>query len=216
MVDRLVKLKRPWTRRFVSLLVVVSICASFVPVPTARPSGLEKDRSIPFPCQDRPCGCGSAEECWRQCCCYSNAQKLAWAKANGVTPPDFVLIAEVTNSEQVGKNDSPPETQETKTEVSHTSCCEKGQCANPCAASTTPDVEENVTGYVIGFLARSCQGQGSYFNALPWAVMPETFKFEFHFELVSCEGLVSAALFSQTAEPPEPPPRLSDRRTLNV
>lgn len=52
-----------------------------------------KDRSRPFPCQDHACGCRSAEECWKHCCCFTNREKLAWARKHGVTPPAFVAEA---------------------------------------------------------------------------------------------------------------------------
>lgn len=35
----------------------------------------------------------NAEACWRKCCCHTNAEKLAWAKQHGVTPPDYVVAA---------------------------------------------------------------------------------------------------------------------------
>jgi hypothetical protein len=50
-----------------------------------------KDASRPFPCQNRPCGCLTADECWKgDCCCFTLEEKLAWADANGIEPPDHV------------------------------------------------------------------------------------------------------------------------------
>lgn len=43
-----------------------------------------KDRSQPFPCMDKPCGCATAEQCFSNCCCNTPAELLAWAKANRV------------------------------------------------------------------------------------------------------------------------------------
>jgi len=68
------------------------IVASGLPVPLgARPSGdaaatgrVAKDRSRPFPCMDKACGCATAEQCFASCCCHTPAQRLAWAKANGL------------------------------------------------------------------------------------------------------------------------------------
>ena len=40
----------------------------------------EKDRTIPFPCMNSPCGCASAEQCFRQCCCTTLAKRLAFAR----------------------------------------------------------------------------------------------------------------------------------------
>lgn len=45
-----------------------------------------KDRSRPFPCRDKPCGCVSAEQCFKKCCCHTPAQLLAWAKRNDLEP----------------------------------------------------------------------------------------------------------------------------------
>jgi hypothetical protein len=45
-----------------------------------------KDRSRPFPCMDKPCGCATAEQCFSSCCCHTPAERLAWAKAHRVEP----------------------------------------------------------------------------------------------------------------------------------
>ena len=45
-----------------------------------------KDRSRPFPCMDKPCGCATAEQCFKNCCCHTPAERLAWAKAHSVEP----------------------------------------------------------------------------------------------------------------------------------
>jgi len=83
-----------WRRSFRSLVASGLLCALFVgtvglPV-WPRPV---KDRSRPFPCQNSPCGCNDAERCWRACCCHTNAEKLAWARQHGVTPPHYVVEA---------------------------------------------------------------------------------------------------------------------------
>ena len=84
--------------RCISALLIVAICCCLLlPLPmtdvviSSRLSG--KDSSVPFPCMRRPCGCRSAEECWRKCCCFSHKQKLAWAEENNVEVPDYVLEA---------------------------------------------------------------------------------------------------------------------------
>ena len=52
------------------------------PVAEARLGG--KDRSTPFPCMDKPCGCGTAEQCFTACCCNTPAETLAWARAHDI------------------------------------------------------------------------------------------------------------------------------------
>jgi hypothetical protein len=76
---------------FTSLAAFVSAC---VGVPLVSPhQGPQKDRSLPFPCQDSVCGCMSAEQCWKSCCCQNDREKVAWAKKHRVTPPEFVFAA---------------------------------------------------------------------------------------------------------------------------
>ena len=88
-------------RGLVSLSVLLGVCAMLFPLPIASPpqDSSEKDTSEPFPCQNRPCGCRSAEQCWKKCCCFNDVQKVAWAKANNVKVPAFVLVAAKKESE---------------------------------------------------------------------------------------------------------------------
>jgi hypothetical protein len=74
-------------RRLCAGLVLVAylLTAGGVPLPLLP----HKDRSQPFPCMDHACGCRSAEECWRHCCCYTPEEKLAWAHAYGIEPPAY-------------------------------------------------------------------------------------------------------------------------------
>jgi hypothetical protein len=86
-------------RGLVSLSILLSICAMTFPLPMSpNPAKLDgntdgKDKSQPFPCEDRPCGCQTASQCWRKCCCFTNTQKLAWAKSRGVSVPEYVKAA---------------------------------------------------------------------------------------------------------------------------
>ncbi|HEY7157642.1 MAG TPA: hypothetical protein VH575_27045, partial [Gemmataceae bacterium] len=53
------------------------------------PASVHKDTSQPFPCQNHPCGCQTAEQCWRHCCCFTPEQRWAWAREHGVEPPAY-------------------------------------------------------------------------------------------------------------------------------
>jgi hypothetical protein len=70
-------------------LIVAAVVACTLDLPT--PVVVPKDTTVAFPCQDRPCGCQDAEECWSKCCCFSDAEKLAWARVNKVQPPAWFL-----------------------------------------------------------------------------------------------------------------------------
>ena len=52
-----------------------------------------KDRSRPFPCMDKPCGCATAEQCFTSCCCHTPAETLAWARSRGVEPAVLEALA---------------------------------------------------------------------------------------------------------------------------
>jgi hypothetical protein len=52
-----------------------------------------KDRSRPFPCMDKACGCDTAEQCFSNCCCNTPAETLAWAKARDVEPAVLVALS---------------------------------------------------------------------------------------------------------------------------
>lgn len=86
---------KSWSRRLTGLLVLGGFCVLLLPLPSIplQDESDQKDQSQPFPCRNRPCGCQTADQCWKKCCCFTNTQKLAWAKANGVTPPAFVMTA---------------------------------------------------------------------------------------------------------------------------
>jgi len=90
--------------RITNWLVILgyALVASGVPLPVARWPAVSpgaaavrqqveqrlsgKDRTQPFPCMDKPCGCATAEQCFTSCCCNTPAETLAWAKAHAVEP----------------------------------------------------------------------------------------------------------------------------------
>ena len=69
-----------------------ALVASGLPLPWAAAPRVDaaaatrpaKDRSRPFPCMDKPCGCATAEQCFTACCCHTRAETLAWARARGL------------------------------------------------------------------------------------------------------------------------------------
>jgi hypothetical protein len=76
-------------QRLIGSLLLVCM----VPLATgiALPKSMFRADSSPYPCQHSACGCVSAERCWNSCCCNTDEQKLAWAKANHVQPPAFLV-----------------------------------------------------------------------------------------------------------------------------
>lgn len=89
-------------RKAITFLALVCFCASSMPLPVGTTRISHKAGSQPFPCQDSPCGCKTAEQCWTNCCCTTPAQRLAWARKNGVTPPQYAIVA-LSKSARPGK-----------------------------------------------------------------------------------------------------------------
>jgi hypothetical protein len=82
--------KKLWRRLAAKLwagLALLSFAVTGIGIPL--PVTDIKDHGIPFPCQGHVCGCPSAEQCWRHCCCFTAAERWAWAKAHYVEPPDY-------------------------------------------------------------------------------------------------------------------------------
>jgi hypothetical protein len=56
-----------------------------------------------FPCEGCACGCGSAQECWSNCCCHTEQERIQWAIDRGVEPPASVrpsLLARFMRAKQ--------------------------------------------------------------------------------------------------------------------
>ena len=70
------------------LVVLYAMVVSGLPLPIAKEVSSQWTR---FPCESSSCGCSSAAQCWKSCCCSSLEAKIEWARANGVTIPDNVL-----------------------------------------------------------------------------------------------------------------------------
>jgi hypothetical protein len=78
---------RPVRCRLTAGFALLAYLVSAVGLPV--PALPHKDIGQPFPCQNRPCGCQSAEQCWRSCCCFTPEEHWAWARAHHVEPPAY-------------------------------------------------------------------------------------------------------------------------------
>jgi len=165
-----------------------------VPLPVVA----AKDLTQPFPCQDRTCGCRNAEQCWRQCCCTTLEQRLAWAKERGIEPPSFV---------QQGLVEKKPER----------SCCArkpaKACCSNAHAAPTSSSRHHHhqsdpTVDWVTAISSMQCQGINTLWVSAG-AVLPGPYRLAWSPEVPTISVAPSAFLFapSRPLSPPERPPR---------
>ena len=106
--------------------------------PSPAPSRAKSTDGVAYPCQSRPCGCITSGQCWAgDCCCFTLEEKVAWAGANGVTPPGHVrpLVESRRSRPAPAKKES---------------CCSE---APPAAG---PGVR-----WVAGVFAQKCRGEGA-------------------------------------------------------
>ena len=200
---------RDWaTRRRLTacLLLVMSLLMVWpVSLPGTTSEGplnsLEKDTSAPFPCQTRACGCRSAKQCWKKCCCFTNTQKVAWAKANRVTLPTFVVAA--------AKREAPVARQAAE------DCClvhvpQKGETpAEPSLPVVVHSDSPPRVRFVIGLEALQCSGveqtgAGGLISIQPPQLMTVVIS---NLGMGEVTPLCDTPRTPCVPEPPTPPPR---------
>jgi hypothetical protein len=182
MASRVPRRQRSLARVFVLVLTLVGHLAITLGFPLPAPTRRKPTDGVAYPCQSRPCGCLTSEQCWAgDCCCFTLADKLAWAEANGVAPPEHVRpLVESRRSRPTPPKpksccaESDPATEPSAT-AAPTCCRERPACESApaadcplCVASTTPECREkkaptaDQTGvrWVVGLFAQKCRGEG--------------------------------------------------------
>jgi hypothetical protein len=201
-------------QKAIAILLLLGLVAEIAGIPVV--SVAKKDRSRPYPCQDRPCGCASADECWHHCCCMNNKQKLAWAREHGITPPDFVIAAaERENDHSAEVCDRADDSHgDDARESTQRACCRKrhqDQEVATCCHHDHDKAKKSKTEVrlVLSDSARQCSGLPQlvllFSDALPCVATPEWRPLEAQLGYV-VEGPRSC--LSADLSPPVPPPKL--------
>jgi hypothetical protein len=133
----------PRSRAILLLLTLAGHLTGVVGLPTfAPPPDAKPTAAIDYPCRTRPCGCATSEECWAgDCCCFTLAEKVAWAEANGVEPPPHVRPLVAARAKKLAKPKS---------------CCAPEM---PTCCETKPAPSTTVR-WVAGVFAKKCRGEG--------------------------------------------------------
>ena len=161
-----------------------------------------KDRSQPFPCMDKPCGCATAEQCFSNCCCNTPAELLAWAKANRVEPG---LIAALRRRLAVAVPETP----------AATSCCAAKQqaacCTEPPAELPRQPADEPVSRHTVVLTSMlACGGIVSQWLAIGGALPPPAVvAVVFVAPLVEPCADGDDTCRAERLEPAAPPPRMA-------
>ena len=129
------------------------LCNTWLPLPVV----IEKDISTPFPCQAKGCGCRNADQCWENCCCHTDREKLAWAAKHGVEPPSWFM-------ERMQDSDLDNCDSKSKSATGGCCCCKK--------KSTHPPNEPKKTRKQLLIVKQqmNCSGIGKIDNFQRWEI----------------------------------------------
>jgi hypothetical protein len=187
------------------------VVAAGVPLPVLK---LAAKSGELFPCSDCPCGCDSAEHCWRSCCCHTLAERLAWAEENGVTPPDFALIA--AREAGLDSGGRPLTEKVVRFALATPSCCARRHEHDCCKSATTkhscceslaaaPTNSRDLAA-IVAWRALGCRGQSLHWlTAVPTLISVELNPSD-QLPRVTWLGPHSSDIAAGVADVPTPPP----------
>jgi len=161
-------------RRLISAMLALMyiITAAGVPLPAGnlafKSGGL-------FPCSNDACGCATAEQCWRSCCCHSFSERMAWAREHNVRPPEFAIAeARAARIDLAWMNESTGAgakslccARELMADVP--GCCHAKKAC--CCDHNEQQANESKSNRIIGWKALNCHGHsGLWLAAVPTLV----------------------------------------------
>lgn len=195
---RCCRLQNNLTRAFHrGLIAAASLAYVVMAVGMPLPTGTPKDRSVAFPCMDRPCGCHDAAGCKEHCCCFTSQQKLAWAARHGIDPTPFVNPAAMAATRSCC--------------VSHQSQADanKGSEFKVQDSASAIDAQPSDDEGAISIVAyRACHGLAPLWTALG-AALPPPSPVAYEFLWDSSQSFARPPIIAATLSfsPPTPPPR---------
>jgi len=179
------------------LLAAYVVTASGVPLPMAPVDATTASSATPFPCQGGHCGCRTAEQCWKSCCCQTPSERLAWAREHGVTPPNYLIVAALDEERAVASRP----------------CCAARSCCAKTAKNQKSEVRSQKSEIVWVSLieAQKCRGESPTWHNVPISLLPPP-----RLDCVAFELRIQPFLPLRTPTPPsasfappDPPPRIS-------
>ena len=210
------------SRQWFACVALVGYVASVTGFPLPTPSRVG-DRSVAFPCQQHQCGCNSAAQCWDDCCCYSLAERVAWARQSNVELPVAVQLAWAHAQYRA---DQSPATQLDSAERHGDdqladACCEPADTQPPvptkknCSHCVSDDAYESAEQaaapiklrWVQGWQAQKCRGLSTLWVACGGCLpMPPGPQWDFNWVVCGQLGPMTICCASHLTPPPVPPP----------
>lgn len=192
----------PIAARVIAGVVLAWLFVPFLGVPLS--TSLKKDRSVPFPCQNRSCGCMSATDCKHGCCCFSASERREWARQRGIEPSNLVLDDETS----ANRPSAIAEPSEANVLTPEQGCCCLDSCdttnQHQCCKSQDTKPENDA---LLLWQARHCHGDDGTWFTLVLMMPSDPIHLPFPdniFHFLSIRGTDSAK--SRGDEPDDPVP----------
>lgn len=153
--------------KFAGILTAMAVAIATIGIPLPIP--FVKDTSEPFPCMNCGCGCVNAEMCWRDCCCFTHSQKLAWANEHGVKVPEYLLTqvaSEAATHELDDLKNVKPCCRARALAARQASCCSN---KSGCCEHKNTEPPATMPG-LLAIHALKCQGNSLSLSLLPPSV----------------------------------------------
>ena len=165
-----------------------------------------------FPCETCPCGCATADHCWKKCCCHSLAARLAWARREGVRPPQYAIAAaEAAGFDTTCWNETPDSARLAQGgSMDHKDAQQRTSFAKKIRyEESTPKARSLTFKPVVILHAIACQGMTSDGTLL--VATPPPVVVALPARLGASEFLLTKRLLytALVGEPPFPPPQLA-------
>jgi hypothetical protein len=190
-------------------LIVAVMLATYLAATTGMPvqARVDKPASVPFPCEHHACGCLTAEQCRENCCCFSAAERLAWAKKQGVEPPAS-WVAELAAELSTTRHDEQPQSDAPR------ACCAHHDA--PACHDEHADHEHDATAcdgaspsrIVFSITARMCRGVSSLWCLSGAVIVPLAVGWQFQWTALDWVSPRGEFCASRDLAPPVPPPRV--------
>ncbi|MBN9120590.1 MAG: hypothetical protein J0I06_15795 [Planctomycetes bacterium] len=151
------RLRRPHpsfrARHALAVAVVLAQVVAATGAPVLAPQKHATASPVPYPCQGHACACTSSELSWAgDCCCFTLEQKLAWAEAQGIEPPEHVRP--MVEARKARKAKAKPKSCCAKSEKP--SCCSAPEPAEPKHEGEPPAPPVK---WVAVMFAQKCRGE---------------------------------------------------------
>ncbi len=213
--------RRSPCQRLASATLIVSyvLTAAGVPLPAGNSPRTSGEL---YPCAGCGCGCASAEQCWRSCCCHTLAQRFDWAREHDVRPPEFAIAMARQAGLDVAWLGERSNGQRCCPAIScyahhaiaarpnccrqNVAACESTRAHACCTNQHGQRLSRNAAGRVLGWRSLECQGKSSiWLAAVPTLIVP-TYGLSNELALVERLGPTLSEHADRVADLPAIPP----------